>query len=99
MVNRKLADDLAATNAEFEKLKSSRLDDETPRENPQRQAPGARGLRRPELDTWTTDELRHAAAALRIDGADSLSREDLIDRLLAAERRTDARGRTRSGDA
>jgi hypothetical protein len=31
-MNRKLADDLARTNAEFEKLKSGRLDDETPRE-------------------------------------------------------------------
>jgi hypothetical protein len=86
-MGRKLADDLAATNAEYEKLKSSRGDDETPREAPRRQAPGARGLRRPDLDRWTTDELRDAAAALQIDVADALDREALIERLTAARRR------------
>lgn len=91
MTKRKLADDLAATNAEYEKLKSGRADDESPRENPQRQAPGARGLRRPELDTWTTEELRSAAARLEIENTNGLAREELIDRLLAAERRNDAR--------
>jgi hypothetical protein len=92
-MNRKLADDFAKTNAEFEKLKSGRVDDETPREAPQRQAPGARGLRRPDLERWTTDELRSAAATLEIDGADALDREALIERLIAAERRLPAERR------
>jgi hypothetical protein len=79
-----LADDLAATNAEYEKLKGSRRDDETPRESPQRQAPGGRGLRRPDLDRWSNDELRAAARDLRIDGADALDREALIECLIGA---------------
>jgi hypothetical protein len=91
MAKRKLADDLASTNTEFEKRKSDRPDDETPRENPQRQAPGTRGLRRPRLETWTTEELRSAAAELQIEGAAALDRSELIERLLSAERRTDTR--------
>ena len=92
-MNRKLADEVARTNAEFEKLKSNRVDDETPRETPQRQAPGARGWRRPDLERWTTEELRSAAATLEIDGADALDREQLIERLIAGERRPAAEGR------
>ena len=82
---RKLADDLAATNAEFEKLKSGRPNDITPRETPQRQAPGGSGVRRPDFAQWTTDELRSAAATLQIDEADSLDRGTLIERLVAAD--------------
>jgi hypothetical protein len=83
---RKLADDFAKTNAEFEKLKSNRPDDETPREIPQRQAPGVSGLRRPDLDRWTTEELRAAAATLGVDNVDALGRDELIERLAAANR-------------
>jgi len=89
-MKRKLADDLARTSAEFEKLKSGRVDDETPRETPQRQAPGASGRRLPDFERWTTDELRSAAVNLEIDGAGALDRDALIERLLAAERRRTA---------
>ena len=84
-MGKKLADDIAVTNAEYEKLKSDRPDDAAPRESPRRLAPGIRGLRRPELECWTTDELRTAAATLRIAGAGTLERTALIDALLVAE--------------
>ncbi len=84
---RKLADKLADIDAEFEKLKSGRPDDETPREAPQRQAPGVRAMRRPDLDRWTTDELRRAAENLNLRSAGSLDREALIERLPAVGRR------------
>lgn len=82
---KKLADDLMHTNEEYTKLKSSRPDDVTPRETPGNQAPGRRHLDRPELDTWTTNELREAATELNIHNATTLERAELIDSLVHAE--------------
>lgn len=93
-MNRKLADDFAATNVEFEKRKSGRVDDETPRETPKRQAPGATGHRKPDFDQWTTEELRSAAATLGLADAGTLERTALIDALRAAERRPPPGGGT-----
>lgn len=79
---RKLADDLMHSNVEYTKLKSERPDDETPRENPDHQSPGRGGLSRPELEAWTTGEIRELASTLEIPGARSLARVELVERVL-----------------
>jgi len=73
-MSRKLADDLIHKNSEYSKLKSDRPDDETPRENPDHQGPGRAGLARPELEAWTTQEIRDLASSLNIRDNQSRSR-------------------------
>lgn len=80
----KLASDLVHTNEEFTKLKSGVVDDKTPRENPDHQSPGRSGLARPDMETWTVEELRKAARTLNLSAADSYDREQLIDALESA---------------
>ncbi|HSN72072.1 MAG TPA: hypothetical protein VLT59_11210, partial [Steroidobacteraceae bacterium] len=71
------AEDLIHTNEEYEKLKSETGIDRAPRETPAQQAPGQRGLDRPELEAWTDEELRTATRALGVEDADMLDRDAL----------------------
>jgi len=79
------AEDLIKTNEEYTKLKSERSDDRSPRETPAQQAPGHRGLARPALETWTEEELRTTARSLGVTDAERLSRESLVDAILATD--------------
>lgn len=81
-MNRKPAEDLIRSNDEYTKLRGR---GPSPRESPERRAPSARGLRRPDLETWTTEELRRAATTLGMPGADAMRRDELVEALLSAE--------------
>lgn len=74
-------------NEEYRKLRDSAPDQRTPREPPGRQAPDKSGYRRPDYDAWTIEELQELAATLEIPEAQSLGREQLIERLLGRELR------------
>ena len=82
-MNRRLAEDLIQSNEEYTKLRADRLADEI--EAPSGQAPGTRGLRRPELEAWTTEELRRAAATLGAPDTGSMRRDELVEMLLSAD--------------
>ena len=84
---KKLADDLMHKNVEYTKLKRGLPDDVTPRENPDHQSPGRRGLQRPALESWTTPELRAAARELNLDPDEALTRSELIPALSRSVRR------------
>lgn len=86
-MTKKLTDDLIKKNVEYTKLKSDRPDGQAPRETPGRQQPGYGGLSRPDLESWTTEELYRLAAELEIPEPRSLSREALLDALPKASRR------------
>lgn len=82
---RKLSEDLMQKNEEYTKLKSDRPAEETPRETPDHQMPGYGGLSRPDLEAWTTEEIREMAETLEVSDAGSMSRDELVERLLAHE--------------
>lgn len=84
---KKLADDLIQTNTEYTKLRAGRPDGETPRETPGHQAPGGRGLDRPDYAQWTTAELREAARRLGLGDAETLDRHALIAQLVQRQDR------------
>lgn len=84
-MNRKLAEDMIRSNEEYTKLRGRLADGESPRGTLGGQVPGARGLRRPDLETWTTEELRSAASTLGVPDADGMRRDELIEALLSAE--------------
>jgi hypothetical protein len=84
-MNRKLAEDMIRSNEEYTKLRGRLADGSSPRGTPNGQAPGARGLRRPDLEAWTTEELRSAAATIGVPDGDTLRRDELIEALLSAE--------------
>lgn len=84
-MNRKLAEDLIRSNEEYTKLRGRLPDGASPRGTRKRRAPSARGLRRPDLEGWTTEELRSAATTLGVPDAFSMVRDELIEALLSAE--------------
>jgi len=76
----KLASSLIKTNSDYEKLKSGLPDDTTPRETPDHQSAGYRGLSKPELEAWTAEELYDYAQTLNLaDGLAPDDREGLMD--------------------
>jgi len=84
-MSKRLAEDLIQSNKAYTKLRTDRLDGTAPREAPGGQATGTRGLRRPELEAWTTEELRRAAATLGAADAAWMRREELVEMLLSAD--------------
>ncbi|HEX6992689.1 MAG TPA: Rho termination factor N-terminal domain-containing protein [Gammaproteobacteria bacterium] len=84
-MNRKLAEDMIRSNGEYTKLRGRPADGASPRGTPSLHASGARGLRRPDLETWTTEELRSAATTLGVPAAEEMRRDELVEALLAAE--------------
>ena len=84
MAQKKLADEIAKTNQEYTKLKSRVPDDVSPRETPGHQGPGRRGLHRPDLDNWTTEELREAARTLNLS-VEGMNRERLVEAIVRAQ--------------
>lgn len=82
---KKLADDLIKSNTEYTKLRADRTDGESPREMPDHQSPGQRGLDRPEYNRWTIEELRATADKLNLGDTDGLDRKQLIERLNEVE--------------
>lgn len=84
-MNRKLAEDMIRSNEEYTKLRGRLADGASPRATPGTQAPRARGLRRPDLEAWATEELRSAATTLGVPDADTIRRDELIEALLSAE--------------
>jgi len=84
-MNRKLAEDMIRSNEEYTKLRGRLTDGASPRGTPGSQTPRSRGLRRPDLEAWTTEELRSAAATLGVPEAEAMRRDELIEALLAAE--------------
>lgn len=89
---RKLADDLVHTNREYTKLRGAGTGRRTFRENPDHQLPGYRGLSRPALEAWTSDELRALARTLNIETADELTRDELIEATLKSAGRRRSNG-------
>lgn len=87
MPRKKLADDLMQSNEEYTKLKTKNPPDRTPRENPDHQAPGNRGLTLPDLEKWETAEIRQHALSIGIEDAGELDRDDLIAAILELRRR------------
>jgi len=83
-MNRKLAEDMIRSNEEYTKLRGRLADGASPRGGTG-QTPGARGLRRPDFETWTTEELRSAAGTLGVPRSEDMRRDELIEALLAAE--------------
>lgn len=83
-MNRKSAEDLIQSNEEYTKLNGRLAAGAVPRGD-RRRAPRGRGLGRPELERWTTEELRSAAMTLGAPNTDVMRRDELIEALLAAE--------------
>jgi hypothetical protein len=88
-MQKKLATDPMHTNQEYVKLRGQRPDDDTPRESSDHQSSGGRGLQR--LGAWTTSELREIAEGAHIEHADGMDRDELIDALVLAQVRRQAR--------
>lgn len=84
-MNRKLAENWITTNDEYSKLRGRGPWGTPFRRSFRGRAADARGLERPELETWTTEELRRAAATLGVPATDVMPREALVEALLSAE--------------
>lgn len=83
-MDRKLADGLIESNAEFKKLRTQSRGT-TPREPGGAKFPGGGGMRRLELESWTREELERAADVLRIERRPGMDRAALIEALLEAD--------------
>lgn len=83
-MNRKTPEDLIQSSDEYAKLNGRLAGSAVPR-GERRRAPRGHGLGRSELETWTTEELRSAAATLGTPHTDVMRRDELIEALLAAE--------------
>jgi hypothetical protein len=81
---KRLADELAKTNAEYNKLRRSREKAEGVSETPDHQSPGYRGHDYPDYSRWTTEELRSATGDLGISDVDRMDRDELLSALQAA---------------
>lgn len=83
-MDRKLADGVIESNTEYKKLRTQSRG-ETPRKPAAEPVPGRDGLRRPDLESWTHEELARAAEVLRLDGYAEMNRAELIEALLDAD--------------
>jgi hypothetical protein len=79
---KKRADALIQSNKEYVKLRDSSTQDQPPRETPSQHAPGNSGHDLPNLERWTTVELRSHALRRRVPGAKDMSRRALIEALM-----------------
>jgi hypothetical protein len=83
-MDRKLADGSIESNTEYKKLRTQSRG-ETPRKPASEPMPGRDGLKRPELERWTREELERAAEVLRVEGSEGMDRGALVDALLDAD--------------
>lgn len=87
MRRKEIGEDLMQDNETYRKARGSEPEKRTPREDPSRQNAAKQGYGRPEFDRWTDQELIELAETLEIPSPEQLSRESLIDALLARELR------------
>jgi hypothetical protein len=81
-MERKLAD--GSIESEYKKLRTQSRG-ETPRKPASEPMRERDGLGRPELESWTDEELWRAANVLDVEPAENMDREALIDALLDAD--------------
>ena len=78
-MTKKTANRFINSNEEYTKLKGS--DSSTLREQPKQQKAGNTGYQLPELERWTTDEIRQHCNGLGISDAESMNRDELLSEL------------------